>query len=318
MKISFFLIDKAEEDIIINNFKEHSIKIFSEPLNLKNLVEVKDSDIIVSKAVFLNLEFDRNTLKNFPNLKMISTMSTGFDHIDLIYCKEKGIFVSNVPSYGEKSVAEFTFALILSLLKQIPKSINQINGRRVDSKEITGSDLNEKIIGVIGTGRIGLNVIKIAKAFGLKVQAYDIFENQKAIQELGFDYIPLNELLKNSDIISFHAPLNEQTYHILNKNNISLLKKDVAIINTARGGLIDTSALIDFLRNNPESLAGLDVFEGESNILSSNELKDLLELDNVLITPHNASNTKEAKQRMLDITIKNVLNFIKSKPLNLV
>ena len=319
MKISCFLIEPWQEEIIRKNLSDHELKIFSEPLNPKNISEVKDSEIIVSRARFLNLKFLKDTLVNFTNLKLIATMSTGFDHIDLNYCQEKNISISSVPSYGENSVAEYAFALILSISRKIHLAKKSLKDSSITPKKLIGFDLNKKTLGVIGTGKIGINVVKIAKSFEMEVLAYDIFQNKEASEKYNFRYVSLEELLKNSEIITLHAPLTSETHHLLNKTNFPLLKRNAVIINTARGELIETIALIEFLKNNPESFAGLDVFEGESDNLSDNNfLEKLKQLPNTLLTPHNASNTREAKQRILNTTIENIKNFIEGRPINLV
>jgi len=320
MNISCFLIEPWQEFLLKKEFKENDLNIFSEPLNLVNINQIKNTEIIVSRAKFLNLKFNKETLEQLPNLKFISTMSTGFDYIDLNYCNEKGILVSNVPSYGETSVAEQVFALLLSITRKIPQSISALKNNSINPNELESLDLSNKTLGVIGSGKIGLSVIKIAKAFEINVIAYDIIHNYEAAEKLKFKYLTLEELLKTSDIITIHAPLNKHTFHLLNKENLKFLKSNAILINTARGELINTFDLIDLLKNNPDASAGLDVFEGECDNLNSNckELQELLKLPNIIITPHNASNTRKSKHKILQTTINNIKDFIKGNPSNLV
>jgi len=315
MKICCFLINVWQEPLLKEKLKNHELKIFSKPLNKNNLNEIKDCEILVSRARFLDLKFDETTLKKIPNLKFIATMSTGFDHIDLNYCKKNNILVSNVPKYGETSVAEQTFALILAIIKKIPQSIENTKKGIFSQENLQGQDLHGKTLGVIGSGNIGLNVIKIAKSFGMKIIAYDIVHNKEACKELDFFYIDeLNDLLKDSDIITFHAPYNKYTHHLLNEENLFLLKKSAIIINTARGELIDTHALINYLEKGNISFAGLDVFEEDN----PGPVERLIKSEKVFITPHNASNTLEAKRKILEITIENIESFIKNYPINLI
>jgi len=320
MKISCFLTQKWQAEILKKEFQDSTLKIFSEPLNKVNINQIKDTEILVSRARFLDLKFDKNTLSQLPDLKLIATMSTGFDHIDLDYCKEKNILVSNVPIYGEDCVSEHAFTLILSLSKKIPQSIQSLKNKSINPEKLQGFDLKGKTIGVVGSGKIGLNVLKVAKALGMNLQSFDIIHNNDAAKEIGFEYVTLEHLLKTSDIISLHIPDNKHTHHMINKTNLPLMKPNAMIINTARGGIIDTPELVKFLKDNPEASAGLDVYEGESDDLTklSPDVEKLLRMDNVILTGHNASNTKEAKGKILETTVSNIKGFIGGKAENLV
>jgi D-lactate dehydrogenase len=252
------------------------------------------------------------------------------DHIDLNYCQEHNIIVKNIPDYGSQSVAEYTFALLLSLIRKIYQAYHQIresNSFKLDGLE--GEELFQKTIGVIGTGRIGKKVIQIANGFQMKILAYDKFPDEKLVKEFKVSYVSLEELLKNSDIITLHLPLTEETFHLLNKNNISLIKKGAYLINTARGGLIETEALYWALKNNILKGAALDVLEGEEDIKEEQELllKNLedkrakvllynhafIDMENVLISPHNAFNTKEALKRIIEETVSFIQDFLKNQ-----
>ena len=319
MKIAYFLIEPWQEKILRENFLDSELQIFSQPLNRENIEKITDTDIIVSRARFIDLKLNRETLEKLPNLKFIATMSTGFDHIDLDYCRQKNILVSNVPAYGSVSVVEQTFALLLAISRKIPQAANALKDNPTNQSNLIGFDLDEKTLGVIGSGKIGLNVIKIAKSFGMNVLVHDIIKNHQAAEELGFKYVELSELLQNSDIITLHTFLNKDSFHLISEKELSLLKQDAIIINTARGGLIDTRALINYLQSNPLAFAGLDVFEGESTDFKVNKyLQELSSVDNVIITPHNASNTKEAKEKILQTTIGNIKEFINEKQINVV
>jgi D-lactate dehydrogenase len=267
-------------------------------------------------------------------LKLITTRSTGFDHIDLEKCKKQGITVCNVPSYGENTVAEHTFALILSLSRNMCKACIRRFEQNFSIEGLEGFDLKGKTIGVIGTGQIGLHVIRIAKGFGMNVLAYDVRQNKLLSEVLGFEYVALEDLLARSDVITLHVPYMKATHHLMNKDTFKLVKKGAILINTARGSIVDTEALIEALDNKILAGAGLDVFEGEEVIKEEKQLlydpknlevlnslvKDhiLLSKDNVVFTPHIAFYSKEALERILETTVENIVAFVSGKPQNVV
>jgi len=285
---------------------------------------------------FINYPVTAETLKEFPKLKYVTTRSTGYDHIDLKACAERGIIVSNVPTYGENTVAEFAFALLLALSRKIFPAVKQVREQGLFATDsLQGFDLQGKTLGVVGAGHIGIFVIKIAKGFGMNVVAYDPYPKDELANQYGFKYASLEDLLKQSDIITLHVPYMSATHHLINAQNIGLCKKGAIIINTARGGLIETSALIAALKSGQLAGAGLDVLEEEGFVKdevhmlaqghpNESQLKtvladhELMYMDNVLITPHNAFNTQEALQRILDTTIMNIEGFVKGQPVNLV
>lgn len=265
---------------------------------------------------------------------MIATRSTGFDHIDLGACKERGILVSNVPIYGEVTVAEHTFALILSLSRMIHDSYERTRQGDFTCEGVRGFDLSGKVLGVLGTGRIGTKVIEIGKGFRMQMLAYDKFPNTNLADALGFEYVDWRDLLQRSDVVSLHLPLNDETFHLINKDTISTRKRGSVIVNTARGGLIDSQALTDALIKGQLRGAGLDVLEEEALIREEAQLlldnvprerlatmlraHILLRLKNVIITPHCAFNSKESLERLVNGTIENIKAFEKGRPTNLV
>ncbi|MBS3113770.1 hydroxyacid dehydrogenase [Candidatus Woesearchaeota archaeon] len=330
--IAFFELESWEKEYLLKNLKNCQLKFVDEHLNENNVNQIKDADAI---GVFIYSIVNKKILDNLPNLKLITTLSTGFDHIDLKECKKRKITVCNVPHYGENTVAEHTFALILNLTRKIHKAYERTVRGDFSIEGLRGIDLQGKTIGVIGAGSIGQHVIRIAKGFETKVIAYDKFRNLKLAKRLGFKYVTFDYLVQNSDIITLHVPYNKSTHHLINKKEISKMKKGVIIINTARGGIIDTSALLEGLQSGKIGGAGLDVLEGECfikeerQILSKHFLKEcdlktvlqnhiLLKQDNVIITPHNAFNSWEALHRILDTTILNIDSFLKEKPINIV
>jgi len=327
--ITFFAAEPWEKEYLKKNLKK--IK-FLPALTKSNALKVKNSEII---SVFVHNEVTKEILDLFPKLKLIATRSTGFDHIDLEECKRRKIIVCNVPTYGENTVAEHTFALILALSRKIPESVNKVKLGNWDLRGLRGFDLKDKTIGIIGLGNIGRHVARIANGFEMNIIAFDLKKDKKFAKQYGVTYSSYENILKNADIITFHIPLNPHTKHLLNRKNIKLMKKGSYVINTSRGGVIETSAILYGLKNKILAGVGLDVLENESFIaeesvlLSKRWLKSqekdmklileeniLKEQPNVIITPHNAFNSKEAIMRILDATLENILCFTKKKCIN--
>lgn len=285
-------------------------------------------------SLFVHCQLTAPMLEQLPHLRMVAARSTGFDQIDLEAADARGITVSNVPSYGENTVAEHTFALILSLSRQIHKAYQRTIAGDFSLAGLEGFDLNGKTLGVVGAGSIGLHVIRIAKGFGMKVIAYDVKPNKLIAEVLGFEYCSLNDLLSNSDIITLHAPYMPATHHMINSDSIKLIKRGALLINTARGGLVDTAALLAALDEGILSGAGLDVLEGEELMDEEDRLVNaddtgetlrlllrrhiLLRRPDVVISPHMAFFSKEALERILDTTIENILAFEAGKAQNVV
>src|SRR3989344_3847445 len=335
MKIAFFELFKSERNILQKFFTGQEISCSEEKLTEENVGLYKEVEII---SVFINSGINKKIIDSLPNLKFITTRSTGFDHIDYKYAENKGIKVSNVPAYGSYPVAEFTFALLLTLSRKIYDAYNHLReGVDFSIFSLQGFNLHGKTIGIIGTGRIGKNVVKIAKSFNMKVIAYDIYPDLIFAKENNFEYKSLYEVVSQSDILSLHVPYSKENYHLINKENISKMKRGVYLINTARGELIDTQALIWGLKEGIIGGAGLDVLEGERElkdeieILSSpasgrhiEDYKTLLEdrllidMPNVTITPHIAFYTREAVAEILKTTILNIKGFLSNSMINLV
>ena len=330
-KIAFFELEIWEKEYIKKNIKGFKTIFYDEPLTIENVNKIKDSQII---GIFIYSKITKEILDKLPKLKLITTFSTGYDHIDLSECKKQNITVCNVPTYGENTVAEHTFALILALSRKIFQSIKRTKSGSFEYDGLRGFDLKNKTIGLIGTGHISSHVARIANGFEMNIIAYDLNQNPELIKNYGLKYVDMNTLLKTSDIISLHIPLNDKTKYTINKKNISLMKPSAILINTARGGLIETDALIKALQNKKIAGAGLDVLEEECAIKEEKQLLSaqfnsnrniqtllenhlLMQLDNVIITPHNAFNSTEALQRIIDTSIENIVNFEK-KPQNIV
>ncbi len=285
--------------------------------------------------VFIYSPVTAEALKQFPSLKLICTLSTGYDHIDLTACKARGVTVCNVPSYGENTVAEQAFALLLALTRKIVPSVNRTRVGDFRLDDLRGVDLAGKTIGVIGTGRIGQHAIRMAKGFGMNIVGYDPFPKPALAAELGFTYAALDEVLRQSDVVTLHCPATAETRHLLNEERLMMMPPGAILINTARGSLIDTQALVRVLDRGHLGGVGLDVLEEEYAVIDERQLLSptfkksvdlttvladhvLLAHPRVIVTPHNAFNTTEALQRILDTTIINVESFINHQPQNVV
>ena len=285
-------------------------------------------------SVFIYSAITRRLLQRLPRLRFIATRSTGYDHIDLRACAGRGVAVANVPSYGENTVAEHTFALILALSRNIHKAYVKTIKGDFSLEGLQGFDLKGKTLGVIGAGHIGLHVIKMARGFGMDVLVHDARKQAFLSEVLDFSYVPLEMLLRRSDIVSLHVPYTAQTHHLMDRARFRLMKRGALFINTARGGLVDTGALVWALDEGIVGGAGLDVLEGEElvkeerQLLSKDFPKDklatalrnhiLLHRENVVITPHIAFDSREALHRILDTTAANILAFLRGAPVNLV
>jgi len=272
-------------------------------------------------GVFMDSPVDAATITGLPNLKFIATLSTGFDHIDLAATAARGIPVSSVPAYGENTVAEFAFALLLALSRKIREASARVQQEgKFTTDNLCGFDLAGKTLGVVGTGRIGKHAIRMGKGFGMNIVAYDVYHDDAFAAQMGFPYVSLEELLAQSDAITIHAPYLPSTHHLINAQNIGLAKKGAYIINTARGAIVETAALVAALKSGQLGGAGLDVLEEEAAMKAGdmNATSDLLAMPNVIVTPHNAFNTREAFVRILDTTIDNIVAFVNGAPINLV
>ena len=329
-KIAFFEAEEREKPYFRAKLKGYDVAFFDHPIDEDNAIKAKDFDVI---SVFIYSKITKKVLGKLKNARLIATRGTGFDHIDAAECRKRKITVCNVPAYGENTVAEHTFALILSLTRKIHKAWERTRRLDFSQEGLVGTDLQGKTLGVIGVGNIGRHVIRIAKGFEMDVIAFDILKNKKLEKKLRFKYVPFDYLLMNSDIITLHCPYNKKTHHLINKGNIKKIKKGALLVNTARGALIETSALVNALDSGILSGAGLDVLEDEclikedAQVMSKHfpkkcDMKIILEdhilakKDNVIITPHNAFNSKEALQRILDTTVANIKGFVNNKVVN--
>ncbi len=333
IKIAFFGIKPWEMEYIKPRLEKFDCVFFESRYDEKYMEQIIDSEII---SPFILSTIGAKQINSLKNLKFIAVRSTGYDHIDLAAAKKRKIPVSNVPVYGDNTVAEHAFALILTLFKKIPASIDKIKNGDFSYEGLRGHDLKNKTIGIVGTGNIGRQAIKIAQGFSMKVIAYDIKQSQDLINN-GVEYLDLKKLYSTSDIVSFHVPYNNITHHMLNLESLKDFKKGCYIINTARGGICSASALLKGYKEGLFAGIGLDVLEEETFIREEIELitntveKEtvhnyklalenhlLAKQENIIITPHNAFNTIEALKRILDTTVENIEAFVNNEAINVV
>lgn len=329
-KIHVYDTTPLDRSQLTHSLNQHQLIFSDRPVN--EAEPDPQSEII---SVFVSSVVSAELIVSLPQLKLIACRSTGVNNIDLNAAKAKGITVVSVPTYGENTVAEYTLGLLLSLSRRLPEAAAAFNRSDTSHDALMGIDIFGKTIGIIGTGRIGRNVGTIARAFGMNIVAYDVFENPEWAAGVGAEYADLVTVLKRSDIVTLHTPLMKETYHLLGEEQFALMKPGALLVNTARGALVDTEALIEALKSGKLKGAALDVFEAES-LLSIDEevkilrdskenreaLKDSLsisllqKLDNVIITNHNAYNTVEAIGRINQTTADNISAYINGNPQN--
>jgi D-lactate dehydrogenase len=310
----------------------HNVACVEGPLNKETAEANPDAEII---STFIYSTLTAEILDIFDNLKFIATRSTGFDHIDLDYCSENNIKIANVPAYGEHTVAEHVFGLLLTLSHKLDQAVDRTRRGDFSPKGLQGFDLHGKTLGVIGTGDIGKAVIRIAGGFAMKVLAFDVKPEAEAAEKLGFEYADMDRLLSESDIITLHVPENAHTRNMISEEEVGKMKEGAVLINTARGALINMQALVRALAEGKIAAAGLDVLPEEPVIREEAELlrsvyqrkhdlesllanNVILRLRNVVVTPHSAFNTKEAVHRILDDTAENIRAFIRGEKRNIV
>ena len=329
MKAVFFDVDKITKDYLEKQqICDGNVVMLSESMeniSQEQFEKVKDAEI-VSVFVHTALKMTKETLDKYKDLKLIATRSTGFDHIDLNYCKSRGIEVVNVPKYGEATVAEFTFGVLLALARHIIQARTDMKNNFVRMNEYIGFDLYGHTLGIIGTGAIGRHVAKLARGFGMDVLAYDIYPNEEFQRIYNIHYVGLDELFAKSDIITLHAPATKENYHLLNDEAFKKMKDGVIIANTARGSLVDPEALYRALVSGKVKGAALDVLENEDFIIHDDMILKsqdipmdyamntiinarLLQMKNVIITPHIGFNSIDAVHRILHTTLENINHF---------
>ena len=300
-KIAFELLRKKK--ISFEYFRE------DKPIPRKTLLQkVKNCDALVS---LLTEKIDKEVIDKMSKCKIIANFAVGYNNIDVDYAKKKNIMVTNTPDVLTESTADLTMALILACARRISEGAELVrsgNFKGWEPKLLLGMELKGKNFGILGAGRIGSAVVMRAKSFGTNILYFDNNRNRKLESELGVKKISLKSLLQKSDIVSIHLPLTDKTFHLLDKERLSSIKKDSILINTSRGEIIDEVALIGLLKKNYFRAVGLDVFENEPKVN-----RELINFSNVFILPHLGSATEEARNGMTELAVKNVINVLKGK-----
>lgn len=325
MRIAFFDTKRYERQAFdaANADQAHEI-VYHEPRLTPDTASLADGFPVVCS--FVN---DRVTAETLATLarggtKLLALRSAGYNHVDLVAAAKLGIPVVRVPEYSPHAVAEHTVMLALAVIRRVHRAWARVREGNFSLEGLMGFDLFQKRVGIIGTGKIGRVTARIFKGFGCEVVAYDLYPDEKAAEEIGFTYVDLDELYRTSDIISLHVPLTPETHHLIDGPAIKSMKRGVVLVNTGRGALIDTRALIEGLKSEHVGAAGLDVYEEEEGLffrdLSDRVIQDdvlarLLMFPNILVTAHQAFLTREALANIAETTLASVTAFERGEPL---
>ena len=327
-KIVYFDVEQDEYSYLKSeNEGKYDYFLTDQSLNSMDNIpqEYKNAKII---SCFTTSRVGKEVLENFTELKLIALRSVGFNHIDINYCNEHDITVVNSPNYGNKSVAEFAFGLMLDVCRKITLSYLDYKDLKTNAQKYTGRELGGKTVGIVGLGAIGAEFARLAHGFDMNILGFDIKENETLKEQYMVEYTDFDTLLEKADFISLHSPLTESNRHLFNETSFKKMKNSAILINTARGEIVETQALYNALINKEIAGAGLDVLESEETISDTDYLSDisrlnnstlketilnsrLQQLDNVIITPHIAYNTTEAIYRILETTMRNINAFEK-------
>lgn len=315
MKVACFSTKSYDKEGFDRLLPEYAHEFFylEAKLDEKTVSLAEGFDAICS---FVNDHLDETVLKKMAEIKIknIVLRCAGYNQVDLKMASELGIRICRVPAYSPEAVAEHAVALLLTLSRKTHKAYNRVRENNFSLEGLTGFNINGKTVGVIGTGAIGSAFCRIMKGFGCKILAYDLYEN-KDLKNSGVTYVSLEDLLKQSTIISLHCPLTPETQHLINGKTLSMMPEGVVLINTSRGALIETKAVIRALKKRKVGYLGIDVYEQEENIFFQNlseeilmdeEIARLMTFPNVLITGHQAFLTKEALAQISRITLENL------------
>ena len=323
-KIAFFgakPYDIASFDKV-NEKYNYDIRYYKGHLNPNNVVLTQDTDAV---CIFVNDTADAAVIDAMVNngVKLLALRCAGFNNVDLKAAKGK-LPVVRVPAYSPYAVAEYSLALMLSLNRKIHRAYWRTRDGNFSLNGLMGFDMHGKTIGIIGTGKIAKILIRLLKGFGMRILAYDLYPDMQFAEEEGISYVSLDELYRESDIISLHCPLTDQTKYMIDKDSIDKMKEGVMIINTGRGQLINTNDLIEGLKEKKIAAAGLDVYEEEGEyfyedksdkIIDDDVLARLLSFNNVIVTSHQAFFTKEALHNIAETTLQNIDDFRHHRPL---
>ena len=325
MKIAFYDTRSYDRDAFTAANKDflYNIDFFDFRLSEKTALTSAGYDAV---CVFVNDKLDKETIEVLKKngIKLIILRCAGFNNVDLDAAKAADIKVVRVPAYSPHAVAEHAVALLMALTRKIPQAYLRTRSGNFTLDGLTGRDLNGLTAGVMGTGKIGKCMADILSGFGMKVILYDVYPDNEWAEKKGYEYVTLMDLFKRVDVLSLHCPLTNETKHVINDKSLALMKKDAVIINTGRGALIDTSALVKALKQNLIGGAALDVYEEESkyffndwsvNVISDDVLARLLTFPNVIVTGHQAFLTKDALEAIAHVSLQNATDFIDGKEL---
>ena len=315
MKVSIFSTKSYDRQFFTaaNAQYQHELTFLEPRLDRQTALLAKDA---IAVCVFVNDEVDQATIEVLANLnvRLLALRSAGYNHVDVQAAKNLGIKLVRVPAYSPYAVAEHTVGLILTLNRKLHRAYNRVREGNFSLEGLLGFDLHDRTIGIIGTGRIGSIFAKIMTGFGCKVLAYDLYHNPEC-EAIAVEYVDLPQLLSQSDIISLHCPLSPETHHLINEEAIAQMKPHAMLINTSRGALIDTDAVITALKSSQIGALGLDVYEQESKlffedhsdrILQDDTFARLMTFPNVMITGHQAFFTEDAMRAIAEVTLANI------------
>ena len=325
MKIAFYDTRSYDRDAFTSANRDflYNIDFFDFRLSEKTALTAKGYDAV---CVFVNDKLDKDTINILKDegIKLIILRCAGFNNVDLEAAEAANIKVVRVPAYSPHAVAEHAVALLMALTRKIPQAYLRTRSGNFTLDGLTGRDLNGLTAGIMGTGKIGKCMADILNGFGMKIILYDVYPSKEWAEEKGYEYVTLEELFKRADVLTLHCPLTDTTKHIINDKSLELMKKDAVIINTGRGALIETAALVKALKQNLIGGAALDVYEEESkyffndwsvNVISDDTLARLLTFPNVIITGHQAFLTKDALEAIAHVSLQNAKDFSEGKEL---
>ena len=312
MKIAFFGT-KDYDRTYFEKQSKHEIHFFKPRLSEETAILAKGFEGV---CVFVNDDLSKGTLQLLKDndVKYILLRCAGYNNVDMEKANELGFVVARVPSYSPEAVAEHAMTLAMAANRRIHKAYNKVRDNDYSLVGLSGKNLYQKVAGIVGTGKIGIAMIRLCKGFGMEVIAYDSYPNRELSKEVGFDYVSFDELLERSDLISLHCPLTETTQHMIYKDTINQMKRGVILVNTSRGGLINTEDLITGIKYNKFHAVALDVYEEESDLVFEDHSNSILEhtttarllsFPNVILTSHQGFFTEEALESIAKTTLEN-------------
>ncbi|TVQ92303.1 MAG: 2-hydroxyacid dehydrogenase [Bacteroidetes bacterium] len=315
-KIAFFSTRPYDRKLFENASESHTFEFFETRLREQTINLTSGFDGV---CVFVNDRISDQVLKGISEqgVKLVALRCAGFNNVDLKAAKKHGVRVMRVPAYSPEAVAEHALALMMTLVRKTHKAYNRVRDGNFSLDKLTGFTIHGKTVGIIGTGQIGQAFCRILNGMGAKILAYDKYPSDK-MKEIGVEYKELDEVLEKSDILSLHCPLTPETHHIINEKSLSVMKKGAMLINTSRGKLVDTMAVIEALKNEQLGSLAIDVYEEEEKlffrdlsekIIRDDQISRLMIFHNVLITAHQGFFTQESLDQIKQTTLKNFDDF---------